>query len=128
MAKSYAQVNGHQVVDWRKELQLLIDGKESKVDLSLVKEWKTCYVGQQSEMIDRSNDDRGIPDDELLNTLGSEFSNKVSDEQFEEALVYCDMIDIRVAYLLKCAKNKLISEIQTKENQLKELKLSLKKF
>ena len=36
MAKSYAQVNGHQVVDWKKELQLLVDGKESKVDLKLV--------------------------------------------------------------------------------------------
>lgn len=128
MAKSYAQVNGHQVVDWRKELQLLVDGKESKVDLTLVQEWKTCYVGQQSEMIDRDDYDRGIPTDDILNTLGTQFTDKVSKEQFEEALVYCDMIDIRVAYLLKCAKNELISEIQTKENELKELKLTLKKF
>ena len=126
MAKSYAQVNGHQVVDWRKELQLLIEGKESKVDLGLAQEWKTCYVGQQSEMIER--EDIGIPDDEILGTLGSNFTDKVVKEEFEEALVYCDMIDIRIAYLLKRAKNELISKIQTKENELKELKLSLKKF
>jgi len=126
MAKSYAQVNGYQVVDWRKELQLLIEGKESKADLKLAGEWNTCYVGQQSEMIERT--DIGIPDDEILNTLGSNFTDRIVNEAFEEALVYCDMIDIRIAYLLKCAKNKLISKIQSKENELKELKLSLKKF
>ena len=53
MAKSYAQVKGHQVVDWKKELQLLIDGEESNVNLKLVDHWDTCYVGQQSEMIER---------------------------------------------------------------------------
>jgi hypothetical protein len=56
MAKSYAQVKGQQVVDWKKELQLVIEGKESKVDFKLAGDWKTCHVGQQSEMIERDDD------------------------------------------------------------------------
>ncbi len=125
MAKSYAQVNGHQVVDWKKELQLVIDGKEPRVDFSLANNWETCYIGQQSEMIERSGYE---PTDAILEKIGSDFSTAVSNKKYVEALTICEMIDIRVAFLLQKRKNELLSEIAEKEAELKEMKAELKKF
>jgi hypothetical protein len=130
MAKSYAQVNGHQVIDWRRELQLLIDTKESKVkeskvDLNLASDWETCYVGQQSVMIER---DFATPIDDILEDIGAKFSKAVEEGNFEEALNIMEMIDIRCEYLLKLKQDEIIKEISITELKLKELKLSLKNF
>lgn len=125
MAKSYAQVNGHQVVDWKKELQLLVDGKESKVDLKLVEYWDTCYVGQQSEMIERDGNE---PTDNFLTALGTKFSSSVTKGDYAEALTISEMIDIRVTFLLQKRKEQMLAEIAEKEAELKELKAELKKF
>jgi hypothetical protein len=130
MAKSYAQVNGHQVIDWRRELQLLIDTKESKVkeskvDLNLASDWETCYVGQQSVMIER---DVAAPIDDILEDIGAKFSKAVEEGNFEEALNIMEMIDIRCEYLLKLKQDEIIKEISITELKLKELKLSLKNF
>lgn len=126
MAKSYAQVKGQQVVDWKKELQLVIEGKESKVDFKLAGDWKTCHVGQQSEMIER--DDDNAPEDGILVSLGRDFTGNVQDGEYSEALNICHMIDIRVAYLLKERKDQILEDIAEKEAELKELKAELKKF
>ncbi len=125
MAKSYAQVNGHQVVDWKKELQLLIDVEESNVNLKLVEYWDTCYVGQQSEMIER---DGNKPTDSVLRSLGTNFTSAVNNGNYVEALSFCEMIDIRVAFLLQKRKEEMLDEIAKKEADLKELKAELKKF
>lgn len=125
MVKSYAQVNGHQVVDWKKELQLLVDGKESKVDLKLVEYWDTCYVGQQSEMIERDGNE---PTDNFLTALGTKFSSSVTKGDYAEALTISEMIDIRVTFLLQKRKEQMLAEIAEKEAELKELKAELKKF
>lgn len=125
MAKSYAQVNGHQVVDWKKELQLLVDGKESKVDLKLVEYWDTCYVGQQSEMIERDGNE---PTDNFLTALGTKFSSSVNKGDYAEALTISEMIDIRVTFLLQKRKELTLDKIAEKEAELKELKAELKKF
>jgi hypothetical protein len=125
MAKSYAQVNGHQVVDWKKELQLVIDGKEPRIDFDLASKWETCYVGQQSEMIEREND--GEPEDETLEKLGMGFTNNVGVDN-SEALHFCELIDVRVAYLLEKEKQRMLAKIATKEAEIKELKAELKKF
>jgi hypothetical protein len=125
MAKSYAQVNGHQVIDWRKEIKLSIEGKESKVDLNLASDWETCYVGQQSVMIER---DVAAPIDDILEDIGAKFSKAVEEGNFEEALNIMEMIDIRCEYLLKLKQDEIIKEISITELKLKELKLSLKNF
>jgi hypothetical protein len=125
MAKSHAQVNGHQVVNWKKELQLLIDGDESKVDLDLAQNWDTCYTGQQSELIERTD---STPDDGILEKLGNSFSEAVGNGEYVEALSITELIDIRCFYLLKKSADKLRAEIAEKEAELKELKLKLKKF
>jgi hypothetical protein len=125
MAKSYAQVNGHQVIDWRKEIKLSIEGKESKVDLNLASDWETCYVGQQSVMIER---DVAAPIDDILEDIGAKFSKAVEERNFEEALNIMEMIDIRCEYLLKLKQDEIIKEISITELKLKELKLSLKNF
>lgn len=126
MAKSYAQANGHQVVDWKKELQLLIGGEESKVDLQLADKWETCCIGQQSELIERDED--AYPDDEILKTFGGQFAEALKEKQFEEALSICEMADVRCAFLVKKVEKELREEIAEKEAELKELKLKLKKF
>lgn len=125
MGKSYAQVNGHQVIDWRKEIKLSIEGKESKVDLNLASDWETCYVGQQSVMIER---DVAAPIDDILEDIGAKFSKAVEERNFEEALNIMEMIDIRCEYLLKLKQDEIIKEISITELKLKELKLSLKNF
>lgn len=125
MAKSHAQVNGYQVVNWKKELQLLIDGDESKVDLGLAQDWGSCYTGQQSELIERTGP---TPDDGILEKLGTSFSEAVENGEYVEALSITELIDIRCAYLLKKGADELRAEIAEKEAELKELKLKLKKF
>lgn len=125
MAKSHAQVNGHQVVDWKKELQLLIDGKESKVDLDLAQKWDTCYMGQQSELIERND---SSPIDSILENLGTCFSECVGNGDYVEALSITELIDVRCVYLLKKSADALRAEIAETEAELKELKLKLKKF
>ncbi len=125
MAKSHAQVNGHQVVDWKKELQLLIDGKESKVDLGLAQDWGSCYTGQQSELIERND---SSPIDSILENLGTSFSEAVENGDYVEALSITELIDVRCAYLLKKGADELRVEIAEREAELKELKLKLIKF
>ncbi len=126
MAKTYAQVEGGQVVDWKKELQSLIDGKESTVDLELGKRWSTCYVGQQSELISRNDD--GTPCDGWVRSLGNNFSERVESEDYSEALNICEMIDVRIAFLLKDKKAKMLVEIEETQAKLKKLNAELKKF
>lgn len=125
MAKSYAEANGHQVVDWKKELQLLIGGEESKVDLGLVEKWETCCIGQQSELIER--DGTAYPEDEILRAFGCQFAVAIKGKQFEEALSICEMADVRCAFLVKKLEKTIRERIAEKKVELEELKLKLKK-
>lgn len=130
MSKSYAQVNNHTVVNWKKELQLAIEGKKSEVDWNLVNYWNTCYVGQMSELIPRVDnvDLQPEPFDKLLKILGTEFTELVNREEFEGALCIANMLDVRCEFLLNELLTNLKESISSKEAELKELKLKLKKF
>lgn len=126
MAKSYAQVKHHPVINWKKELQLEIEGKKSEVDWKLAGNWETCYVGQMSELIPRVDNDSLQPEpfDKLLTYLGNKFTELVN----EEALCIANMLDVRCEFLLNEQLVNLKESINSKETELKELKLKLKKF
>jgi len=100
--QTYSETRGEQPFDWRAFLnQETISDDDAEAAKLRAKEWVTCACGNQCSIIPRRS--CGTPHDHTLQDLGGDrgFFGAVKSKNWEEAIQFLDLIEVRSAYLIR---------------------------
>lgn len=122
--KSYTESLGLPIFNWEE----FFSKKKPKITdeiIELAKEWTTCPVGFQSNIIER--DRQGVPNHEALTLIGKSIWQSLSDKNFEQSKVLYQTIKLLSHYLVVEQLKKMIEEKNEKHKQKEEMIASLLK-
>lgn len=87
--------------------------------IALAKDWQTCPVGFQSNIIERGH--QGIPTHQALALIGKSIWQTLSDKDFEQSKVLYQTIKSLSHYLVVERLKKMIEEKSEKNKQKEEI-------
>lgn len=122
--KSYTESIGLPVFNWEE----FFSKKNPKITdeiIALAKDWRTCPVGFQSNIIERGHED--IPNHEALALIGKSIWQTLSDKDLEQSKVLYQTIKLLSHYLIVEQLKKMIEEKNEKIKQQEEMVASLLK-
>lgn len=114
--KTYCEEKGNQPVNWRKELSA------KKIDwerlVPLAESWQTCSCGMLFYQIERDHD--GNPKNDLLESLGMEFTKAVRGHNKEYAIHYLNLVEAHAKILIGEIKETLKEQISVLKMKMEE--------
>lgn len=112
---TYAQTIGAAEIDWEEVFKNKDADKEAEL-----RDWATCPCGQLPSTILR--DGKAVPDDPVLNKVGSSIHNAYIDRDFDACLALHQALKQRTKYL----SNKHVRDTEEEITQLQERLVNLR--